>query len=65
MTTPALLNITDGVAKITLNCPKKGNALDQPMIALLNGTTAGIGPEGGEGINAFPAKRKTNFQGSV
>ena len=45
MTTPALLNITDGVAKITLNRPEKGNALDQPMIALLNGTTVGARPE--------------------
>ena len=65
MTTPALLNITDGVAKITLNRPEKGNALNQPMIALLNGTTAGARPEWCEGNNAFPVKRKSNFQGSV
>ncbi len=31
MTTPVLLDITDGIAKITLNRPDKGNALDQPM----------------------------------
>ena len=38
MTTPALLNITDGVAKITLNRPEKDNALDQPMADALLAT---------------------------
>ena len=31
MTTPILLDITDGIARITLNRPDKGNALDQAM----------------------------------
>ncbi|KIN65565.1 putative acyl-CoA hydratase [Sulfitobacter noctilucae] len=31
MSTPILLEITDGTARITLNRPDKGNALDQPM----------------------------------
>ena len=31
MTTPVLLDFTDDIAKITLNRPDKGNALDQPM----------------------------------
>tara|TARA_B110000908_G_scaffold28375_1_gene33347 strand:+ start:81 stop:761 length:681 start_codon:yes stop_codon:yes gene_type:complete len=38
MTTPVLLDITDGVAKITLNRPEKDNALDQPMADALLAT---------------------------
>jgi len=31
MTNPVLLGVTDGVARITLNRPERGNALNQPM----------------------------------
>jgi 2-(1,2-epoxy-1,2-dihydrophenyl)acetyl-CoA isomerase len=31
MSTPILLDITDSIARITLNRPDRGNALDQPM----------------------------------
>jgi 2-(1,2-epoxy-1,2-dihydrophenyl)acetyl-CoA isomerase len=31
MTNPVLLDVTDGVARITLNRPERGNALNQPM----------------------------------
>ncbi len=41
MSTPILLDITGGIARITLNRPDKGNALDQPMAdALLDAALA-------------------------
>jgi 2-(1,2-epoxy-1,2-dihydrophenyl)acetyl-CoA isomerase len=37
MTNPVLLDVTDHVARITLNRPERGNAINQPMAdALLN-----------------------------
>lgn len=35
MTTPVLLDVTDSIARITLNRPDKGNAVDQPMAQAL------------------------------
>jgi enoyl-CoA hydratase/carnithine racemase len=50
MTTPVLLDVADGIAKVTLNRPDKGNALDQPMAdALLDAALAAQLSEGAVG----------------
>ncbi len=50
MTTPVLLDITNGIAKITVNRPDKGNALDQPMADALLAAALRGADRGGQDI---------------